>query len=796
MKKIKKIFFLLLISILSLNSNAFGFELNDIIDDNTKKEIEDKTNKKIETITDYLKIRFDSSDLNKITNNQYEDVKLLPITSKKTIEKFASIKEEWKYLLVYDSIVDKIIGVVSLYDNVVLPWLIKGTNPSASKTFIEANANLKELLDNIEKEKDNNVIKNIKGTKIFVMNKKIYEDNKTIYWKTFKKLGESANPLELTINFVDWDWNVIDRNIKVYWIYNMNNGVAYYVKDWEKLVTNLNYRDDNISNLSIKNPGETEDNKDDKPVEAEIQLWLFYDENFVNCLKNGGAKDKDWNSVELSFDDNWDGTWTLKTNVDNVVKINCSNNNDTNSDNNITDLRWLENFKNIDILKIQNTEDVKIYYPCQAKDVSDYSEFDIYNSNIAEFSNSLYDFYWLAKDLQWNIYYLVREKDSFWNTVRWYDWCNWWIFVDKNVSEAGENWDWYVNNLTKCIDNALKNIWLEKWTDYDLVDYYDDEIKKEFYMFVDNTNKVGDLTSLYCSDVKNVIWIWFLKWLETLHLYSYGDGRLINGNDIYKLSNLTDLFADLWNLNYNISKLTKLETLGSYNTTITTDVVLPNSLKKIVIRWLDDSSWNHRIILDKDKDYSIDYLEVKGSYKNPWTFDLNALNWKFKPKKISDYYSDDKPLLVIEYIKTENLNKFLQNISNDLTYLYLKKIDLNWEEIDISNLTNLTNLKIEDISNWKFDLSQIWNLASLEHLYLNWYEKTILKQDTIDLTNNSNLVSDSWTTSIREIPWLKKLYLPDNIKIRLDNLHDLTDIYFDNKIYLMTIPINTPYFDN
>jgi len=795
MKRIKKIFYLLLMWFLLLNNNIFSYDLNDIIDDKTKQEIEKKTNIKIKTIKDYLKIRFDPSVLNKITNNQYENVKLLPITSKKNIEKFTSIKEEWKYLLVYDSIVDKIIGVVSLYDNVVLPWFIKGTNPSASKTFIDANANLKELLDNIEKEKDNNIIKNIKGTKIFVMNKKIYEDFKTIYWKTYKKIGESANPLELTINFIDWDWNTIKKKIKIYWIYNINNGVAYYVKDWKKIVTNLNYRDDNISNLSIKNSSETEN---DKPVEPEIQIWLFYDENFVKCLENGGAYDKDWNSIKLSFKDNWDWTWTLISNVDNIVKINCSNNNDTNNDNNITDLRWLENFKNIDILKIPNTENVKVYYPCQAKDVSDYSEFDIYNSNVAEFTNSLYDFYWLAKDSEWNTYYLVREKDATWNTVRWYNWCNWWIFVDKNVPEAGKNWDWYVNNLVNCIDDALKSIWLVKWIDYNLVNYYDKTIKKEFYMFIDYTKKIKNLKSLTCGYphyVKNIIGIWFLKGLETLSLYGYG--RLINGDDIFNLSNLTYLHADLWNLNYNISKLTKLETLESENTILTTDIVLPNSLKKIIIWWLDNLSWNHRIILDKNKDYSIDYFEITG-YNQNWTFDLNALNWKFKPKAIIYYYScSEKPKLLIKNIKTKNLNKFLQNISSNLTYLELIDIDLNWEELDISNLTNLLRLYIVNISNWKIDLSQIWNLVSLEYLRLDWYNKPILKQDTIDLTNNSNLVSNSQTTSIDRIPWLKKLYLPDNIKIRLNNLPNLTNIYFKHKIYFLnTTPYNIPYFDS
>ena len=400
-------------------------KLNDILDTSIKQKLESKVWTEVKDLKDYLNIRYNPTKLRKFNKN-YVDVDFTPVTNKKTIEELTSIEEEGKYLLVYDDTIDKIIGVVSLYDNVILPWFIKGTKPDADKTFFEANANLEQLLDNIEKEKDNNVIKKIKGIKIFVMNKKIYENNKKIFWMTFRKLGENANPLKLTMNFVDGNWNTIDKNVKIYWIYDINNGVVYYVKDWKKFVTNFNYKSDDTSALTVTDKANTSTSSDDTTSDDWSEVSLFTDEKFVKCLRgdydmNGVYKinnDWFWELIKLQFDYNWDGTWTLKSDantIDNVDWIKCNWDDMDRIDifwKNIENIDWIDNFKKLTQLYLPNNNISNI--PDSILNLTNLENLDLSNNNISSIPDSILN----LTNLEW--LYLRNNNisnisDSIWN---------------------------------------------------------------------------------------------------------------------------------------------------------------------------------------------------------------------------------------------------------------------------------------------------------------------------------------------------------------------------------------------
>ena len=78
---------------------------------------------------------------------------------------------------------------------------------------------------------------------------------------------------------------------------------------------------------------------------------IFTDKNFVNCLKNNCAKDKNWNKIELEFKEikDWYKLISPQKVINKIVSIDCKKSW-------IKDISWIWIFKNLEKLYLQNNK--------------------------------------------------------------------------------------------------------------------------------------------------------------------------------------------------------------------------------------------------------------------------------------------------------------------------------------------------------------------------------------------------------------------------------------------------------
>ena len=217
----------------------------------------------------------------------------------------------------------------------------------------------------------------------------------TLVKSNIQSLNNINNPIRENINentntsskisLFDVVWNTLSTIIKIYLINNVNNSVIYYVYDWKDIIWNL-WNNNKISQNTIKNTNNLTEKRNDNKLKKENNFknyvkkekkksekseaitlnnssnsvkdnalkWslLFYDKNFVACLSSPyfteWAYDSDWRNrkkVYLKFVNNWNWTWTLKSDASKVIRIICNNKK-------ISDIRWIWNFKNLTTLNL------------------------------------------------------------------------------------------------------------------------------------------------------------------------------------------------------------------------------------------------------------------------------------------------------------------------------------------------------------------------------------------------------------------------------------------------------------
>jgi len=211
--------------------------------------------------------------------------------------------------------------------------------------IIKSNAMLKAIIKD-SKKVENNKIKIItdwtfRTTKILKYNKNTYWNLKSTYISTVWDIWNRIEKPKM-FSFMLWGQTL---SIKIYWIYNIDDGEMVYIKNWDKVITNK-YK----SNIPILKDWTTKTNSNTTPQKKTTpqreECSPFVDKNFIDTLKN---------KYNLTFQQdktNKDEYWLVKDkNYENIEwkAFTLDNNIDTNDKNNISDFRWSCAFPKIDI---------------------------------------------------------------------------------------------------------------------------------------------------------------------------------------------------------------------------------------------------------------------------------------------------------------------------------------------------------------------------------------------------------------------------------------------------------------
>jgi len=539
----------------------------------------------------------------------------------------------------------------------------------------------------------------------------------------------------------------------------------------------------------------------------------FYDENFKKCLDDKyNVLDADGNKIDLGFvedeDDDWNTIWKISNTdeIDNIVKINCSKYS-------ISDLRWINNFKNLEDLTLGGRS--SYHYNGETADLSWLKK--LKNVSIDAGYNKLKNI-----SLPDSIESLKLEGTTFSN-----------LDFLKNLSKLKELLIKENNKTLDINDNlpqTLENLYIQsEWLNLKI-----DEINN------DNLPNLKTLSLYNSSTTISSDWLNLNKDLDDLYVQNL---TLWN---IYW--NITNFIYRAYNLDTNISIIWNWNTIKNF-WIYSDDYKISLYFDNVTIKnfWIRHQFYSTRIysngytvynkymaykipIIDSDNDWNIDsYFKLSSSEKGiynplrPWEsvvvrpvdsvksfwnkYEISSdityklfHSWTIKEwnqerqegyaiyydKENNKYYYVDNEVDIANITYMNNSTDFsdilwLWNFSW-LTYLKIKlKKDVNW----LDELYNLTNMKEAyfSYSPWLTDTNYLKNMKDLEKLeitytYKNidlWWLQYLTNLTHLDLRSNKidNLPSDIWNlTNLTHLDLRSNKI--DNLPSDIWNLTNLT----------------------
>ena len=629
----------------------------------------------------------------------------------------------------------------------------------------DANPLLKKIIED-SSIKENNKVKIIwdwtfRETKVLKFNKDSYWKLKKTYLSDVWNIGVRIQTKRLEF-ILAWEKIIIP----VYWIFNIDNWEMEYIKNW-KIVLNNKWKSE-IPDLNT-----TWNNKTTTPKLEKCSS--FVDKNFIKTLEN---------KYNLKFQqDSNDKTkyWLIKD--DNFNKVNqkeivLDNNIDGNNNDNISNFKWSCSFQKIDI-KTNWKETLTCNY---LKNKTQSELTNILSKRTSEANKDwIYYFYNGIVDNDWNKYYLVKETDWNWKTVRIFNGCNGWIWVDNNVNSIWTDWSWKINSFINELKNQLSSTtnWdLKVWNQYDIIDYFDSKINKEYYIFVDNWNNFDKVKTLFFWNYPLIKWLSIFKNLEDLELY-WSRYTTIIWNDIFKLKNLKTLFIGAKNVDLNNLKstnLTQLENLTLHLNSYNGQFILPETVKYVNIdisKWttsspiLAKSWWNYKNLTQfrlNINDGLINMSNLKEILENSSS---NIKKMEIASYPESDLWYND---IVLGWKEIILNNKILSNLWNKITNLLLSNISLDYNDNwTIKKVTNLSNY----LSNFTNLTSLILDWLNLDKLTVSWFSN--LTKLFIYGYGNNNLTSLD-LNNLQNLTSVSLNYLPNLTSFNID----LNTVWNDN----------------
>ncbi len=505
----------------------------------------------------------------------------------------------------------------------------------------------------------------------------------------------------------------------------------------------------------------------------------FYDKNFKNCLDNKyNVFDSIGNNIDLDFVEDKDDDWkTIRKisnieQVDKVVKIDCSKYS-------ITDLRWINNFQNLEDLKLGGRS--SYYYKSETADLSwlkKLKSVSIINNYPALNNISLPD----------SIENLTLWKTNFDNLdflKNLHNLKN--IYIEYNKKTININ-----NNLPKSLQKIQVR---SKGVNFKISE-------------VNNTN-LPNLKTLSLYNESTIIspnWLYIDKDLDNLHIenlkiwYIYWNIKNFRYN-VYNIDTDIDI---IWNWNI----IENFWIYNSYNKKISlyyNNVTIKNFW---ISGWFYSTKNNsskymmYKIpIIDSDNDWKIDsYFKLSSSnskiisdpFHSSWRITVRPvistlLFWNkyeissdivynlFKYWTIKEWNKERQEWYAIFFDKENNKYYYVDNEVSITNITYMNADNYSWDNFfDISWLWNffwLTFLKIKLDNSVKW-LDELYNLTNMKEAY---FYKSPWLTDTKYLKNMNKLEKLAITYTYKNInlEWLQYLTNLTHLDLRSNKIDNL-----------------------
>jgi len=673
-------------------------------------------------------------------------------------QKFSWKLADWRNLIAVDNNWN-LLWLVNVADNFnFYPAKLKGN--WWTKSIKESNPILKLAINQTQNNyshKVTNLIVWNKQTKELLFSTNFLKKVKnTFIWNT-NQIWNRVKPIIMTFDF--WSWDVA---LKIYWVYNIATKEVWYIKNLWNVITN-SYTGNIITipvktwkNLIDPNP------KDFNITHIKRNIkWPFTDVNFVKCLSNKyyynwtrWAKKK----VQLTFNDNWNWTYSLTSNNANkLTNIEC----------------WNKEIKNINgiwafpnVTEIQLPDNKLNNLPKKITNIKNLKELDLkWNKNLGDFSNN---FNKNSKSIT------AKKLAVVWNwiadinlTIKW-NWTNITfsyrpVFTDWNFVKCLEKGD-ISNQSRHFVKLTFNDNW--NWT-WSLISNNASQIKhiECWNKEIKNINGISNFSNLIVLDLDyNQITslpstIWNLTNLTQLYLY---DNQLTNlPKEFWNLTNfnwldlgwnqLTTFPKEIWNL-------TNLTQLYLNNNQLTT---LPDTMTKLTNLCILDLSqntwlWNWNKTFWYDGQYymlgtTTSVWNISISVNNPQSPSYN--NVKVSIKKVVKWPFTDK-----------NFVKCLSNSSNvwNWNWQHIKlKFTNNWNWTRSLTSNNASQVGIVECNPWAWikNINGIWIFTNIFRLTIQSNQLTTLPSSIWNLTNlkNLNLSNNKLTILPSSMTYLTKL---------------------------------------